>query len=105
MQYRNMLYVQGGIITMHLLWAPAFTWLRRLWPNTSVFIDNNLFLFQIKADHDANETYPILTFGLKEEFGLYIDKHTEGVAKSEEIPVALIDAIKGQWIQVRNNVY
>ena len=72
---------------------------------SSVFIDNNLFLFQIKADHDANETYPILTFGLKEEFGLYIDKHTEGVAKSEEIPVALIDAIKGQWIQVRNNVY
>ena len=35
-QVRDKGYAQGGIITMHLLWAPAFTRLRRIGPNTSL---------------------------------------------------------------------
>ena len=36
MQYRDKQYAQGRIIIVHLLWAPAFTRLRQLGPNTSI---------------------------------------------------------------------
>ena len=70
-------YAQGGIITMHLLWAPAFTRLRRLGPNTSLvkresktYVECFLVEVVFCVKHHQRNVYNLLYIFVDEFFSL-----------------------------------
>jgi len=60
-------------------------------------------IFQIKADHYANDTHPIMTLSLDTKNGLYIEKHEEQGAHNQDLPIKPLDDIRARWIQVRTD--